>query len=144
MNKNLMFQGENLRVSEDAPLGGAIVFSTDVNAVGLHRIGIINLLFQRIRTFRQRVFLMKKISRIVSMLNDSHEEQISNLTIHRLQGVYISPSGKRFTEKSVRLELAGASRTLLTETAKVVLRHFCQRSVMVVCYDEGVKFHIHV
>ena len=47
-----------LEMSDDAPLGGAIVFSTDVNVVRLHRIKLLNLFSQIIVTFWQRVFLM--------------------------------------------------------------------------------------
>ena len=136
-------QWVNLHVSDDAPLGGAIVFSTDVNVVRLHRITLLNLFFQMLRTFWQRVFLIQIISQVVTWQNDKQGEQIRNLTILPQRGIYISPSGKRFKEKSVRLELTGASRMLLTETAKVLLQQFCQQSVMVVCYDEGVKFHVH-
>ena len=143
MNRILVPSGENLHVSDDALIGGAIVFSTDINVVELHRIKLLNCFFQIIKTFWQRVFLIQKISKVVSWLNDSHVEQISNLTILPQRGIYISPSGKRYKEKSVRMELAGASRMMLTETAKILVQYFYQQSVMVVCYDEGVKFHVH-
>ena len=132
-----------LHVSDDAPLGGAIVFSTDVNVVRLHRTKLFNMLSQIIVTFWQRVFLRHKIQKILLYLNDNQVEQISNITILPQHGIYISPSGKRFREKSVRLEIAGASKELLTRTGETVLLNFFQQSVMVICYDEGVKFHIH-
>ena len=144
MNRIFVPTRENFHVTDDAPLGGAVVFSTDVNTVRLHHIKMLNLVLQRMRTFWQRMFMMKKITHIISWMNENHDEQISNLTIHHQRGIYLSPSGQRYKEKSVRLELAGCSRMLLTETAKIVLQHFCQQSVMVICYDEGVKFHIHV
>ncbi len=144
MHMNLVSAEIGLSVSEDASLGGAIVFSTDVNTVRLHRVKLLNWLFQRVKTFWQRVFLMKKISLVISWMNDNQVEQIRNLTIHQQCGIYISPSGQKFLEKSIRLELAGCSRMLLTETAKIILQDFYQQSVMVVCYDEGVKYHIHV
>ena len=132
-----------LHVSDDAPLGGAIVFSTDVNVVRLHRTKLFNMLSQIIVTIWQRVFLRHKIHKILLYLNDNQVEQISNITILPQHGIYISPSGKRFREKSVRLEIAGASKELLTRTGETVLLNFFQQSVMVICYDEGVKFHIH-
>ena len=133
----------NLHVSDDAPLGGAIVFSTDINAVRLNRFNLLNRFLQLIRTFWQRVFLIQKISKVVSFLNDKQVEQIRNLTILQQHGIYVSPSGKRFKEKSIRLELAGANRMFLTETAQILLQYFCQQSVMVICYDEGLKFHVY-
>ena len=132
-----------LHVSDDAPLGGAIVFSTDVNVVRLHRTKLFNMLSQIIVTFWQRVFLRHKIQKILLYLNDNQVEQISNITILPQHGIYISPSGKRFREKSVRLEIAGASKELLTRTGETVLLNFFQQSVMVICHDEDVKFHIH-
>ncbi len=132
-----------LHVSDEAPLGGAIVFSTDINVVRLHRTKLFNMLSQIIATFWQRVFLRHKIHKILLYLNDNQVEQISNMTILPQHGIYISPSGKRFREKSVRLEIAGASKELLSKTGEIVLLNFFQQSVMVICYDEGVKFHIH-
>ena len=132
-----------LHVSDDAPLGGAIVFSTVVNVVRLRRTKLFNMLSQIIVTFWQRAFLRHKIQKILLYLNDNQVEQISNITILPQHGIYISPSGKRFREKSARLEIAGASKELLTKTGETVLLNFFQQSVMVICYDEGVKFHIH-
>lgn len=132
-----------LEVSDDAPLGGAIVFSTDVNVVRLHQIKLLNLFSQLIVTFWQKMFLMQKIQKSVSWLNGNQVEHISNLTILPQHGIYISPSGKRLKENSIRLEIAGASRMLLTKIGKTILQNFYQQSVMVICYDEGVKFHIH-
>ena len=132
-----------LLVSDDAPLGGAIVFSADVIVVRLHRTKLFNMLYQIVVTFWQRAFLRHKIQKILLYLNDNQVEQISNITILPQHGIYISPSGKRFREKSVRLEIAGASKELLTRTGEIVLLNFFQQSVMVICYDEGVKFHIH-
>lgn len=132
-----------LHVSDNAPLGGAIVFSTDVNVVRLHRTKLFNMLSQIIVTIWQRVFLRHKIHKILLYLNDNQVEQISNITILPQHGIYISPSGKRFREKSVRLEIAGASKEQLTKTGEIILLNFFQQSVMVICYNEGVKFHIH-
>ena len=132
-----------LHVSDDAPLGGAIVFSTDVNVVRLQRTKLFNMLYQIVVTFWQRVFLRHKIQKILLYLNDNKVEQISNITILPQHGIYISPSGKRFREKSVRLEIAGASKEQLTKTGEIILLNFFQQSVMVICYNEGVKFHIH-
>ena len=132
-----------LHVSDDAPLGGAIVFSTDVNVVRLQRTKLFNMLYQIVVTFWQRVFLRHKIQKILLYLNDNQVEQISNITILPQHGIYISPSGKRFREKSVRLEIAGASKEQLTKTGVIILLNFFQQSVMVICYNEGVKFHIH-
>ena len=132
-----------LHVSDDAPLEGAIVFSTDVNVVRLHRTKLFNMLDQIVVTFWQRAFLRHKIQKILLYLNDNQVEQISNITILPQHGIYISPSGKRFREKSVRLEIAGASKELLTKTGETVLLKFFQQSVMVICHDERVKFHIH-
>lgn len=132
-----------LHVSDDAPLGGAIVFSTDVNVVRLQRTKLFNMLYQIVVTFWQRVFLRHKIQKILLYLNDNQVEQISNITILPQHGIYISPSGKRFREKSVRLEIAGASKEQLTKTGEIILLNFFQQSVMVICYNEGVKFHIH-
>ena len=132
-----------LEVSDDAPLGGAIVFSTDVNVVRLHQTKLLNLFLQLIVTFWQRTFLVQKIQKSVSWLNDNQVEHISNLTILPQHGIYISPSGKKLKENSVRLEIAGASRMLLTQIGTIILQDFYQQSVMVICYDEGVKFHIH-
>ena len=143
MYSSIMPAEVRLEMSDDAPLGGAIVFSTDVNVVRLHWIKLLNLFSQIIVTFWQRVFLMQKIQKSVSWLNGNQVEQISNLTILPQHGIYFSPSGKRFKENSVRLEIAGANRVLLTEMGKIILQCFHQQSVMVVCYDEGVKFHIH-
>ena len=143
MHNSFMPAEVRLEVSDDAPLGGAIVFSTDVNVVRLHQIKLLNLFSQFIVTFLQRMFLMQKIQKSVSWLNGSQVEHISNLTVLPQHGIHISPSGKRLKENSIRLEIAGASRMLLTKIGKTILQNFYQQSVMVICYDEGVKFHIH-
>lgn len=44
MHNSFMPAEVRLEVSDDAPLGGAIVFSTDVNVVRLHQIKLLNLL----------------------------------------------------------------------------------------------------
>ena len=143
MHNSSMPAEVRLEVSDDAPLGGAIVFSTDVNVVRLHQTKLLNLFLQLIVTFWQRTFLVQKIQKSVSWLNDNQVEHISNLTILPQHGIYISPSGKKLKENSVRLEIAGASRMLLTQIGTIILQDFYQQSVMVICYDEGVKFHIH-
>ena len=143
MHNSSMPAEVRLEVSDDAQLGGAIVFSTDVNVVRLHQTKLLNLFLQLIVTFWQRTFLVQKIQKSVSWLNDNQVEHISNLTILPQHGIYISPSGKKLKENSVRLEIAGANRMLLTQIGTIILQDFYQQSVMVICYDEGVKFHIH-
>ena len=143
MYNSIMPAEVRLEVSDDAPLGGAIVFSTDVNVVRLHQIKLLNLFSQLIVTFWQKLFLMQKIQKSISWLNGNQVEHISNLTILPQHGIYISPSGKQLKENSVRLEIAGASRMLLTQIGTIILQDFYQQSLMVICYDEGVKFHIH-
>ncbi len=109
--------------------GGAIVFSTDVNAVGLDANELMNWLKQHIGTFAQRYNASNILHKVVS--NDS-EECIGAYSVgNAFRGRYAGDNGEEYNERSTTIEVNGLSSKGLLYLAEMIARVFKQETVLV-------------
>ena len=110
----------------NAPSGGTITFSTDVNSKTLADNGVKNWLLQKFTTVKNRVLYGKILDRI------RKKNGVYAWTVGRyLRGVYTGENGKTFNENSITIDVLGVDRKTLFALAEEIKNVFAQESVLV-------------
>lgn len=126
--------------------GGIITFSGEVNAVRLHKNKLLNLVAQKVLTFRQGK--QKYQARVITnTLQDTLPSSKKSMGIgytlgKQFKGVYVSASGEVFNEKSLTLEIIGLNSAELEALAIDLCKNFYQQSVLVKDYSSGEIYFV--
>lgn len=115
--------------------GGVIVFSTDVNAVKQDENAIKDKFKKLLATFKNQFFTSKMLREIIKHFNkyNPDDEAIAGYSIgNYFKGKYLSPdTGEEFTEKSISIEIDGASTPALLGLGEYICRVFKQETVLI-------------
>jgi hypothetical protein len=107
--------------------GGMIYFSCEINAVRLHKNGLINRAMQLVRGFRNRMRILSIIAKIIQE-NGSQGFSIEKNII----GCYIADNGTKHIERSMRLTIIMVTTEQLNAIASELAKALYQESVLVV------------
>ena len=116
--------------------GGVIIFSTELNAVGLDKNAIKNKVDTIIFHFQQRFFSGKKNSDIfnkaIKYFRKMSEGTIGAYSIgNTFKGKYIGDNYEEYNERSISIEVNGLSNKALLYLGEMIARAFYQETVLI-------------
>lgn len=127
----LMLDGIQFEPS-DSERGGIIIFSQEVNAIGLSKNKLVNWAKQKLATLSNRLSGKRKIDKIAD------DNELIGWTVgNYLNGRYKAKNGVFYGEKSLSLEIIGVSTDTLIKIAEQLCVVFKQESVLVKDYSTG-------
>ena len=111
--------------------GGIIVFSVEVNAIGMSKNRLVNWFQQKYQTIKNIISKDKKIDKVILAYDEIYGVTIGNFT----KGRYKAKNGTTYDEKSLSVEIIGISEETLNKVAANLARDFNQETVLVKNYQ---------
>lgn len=111
--------------------GGIIVFSVNVNAIGLSKNKLIRFIKNNIQTAKNTLFKTSKINKVIKNNPEVYGVTIGNF----VKGRYKAKDGSLYDESSLSIEIIGISSDILNKVAEELAKEFKQETILVKNYD---------